>query len=101
MSFNKYTLNLSRVDVISHYLREKKCEFTIKNLDKIDGRGINDLIPYKEQKRVYSIRKLQYLDKVLLERMIRTKDIEIDDYFISQEFDEDKLPKDWITIMHK
>lgn len=101
MNFNKKTLNLSKLDAIAFHLQEKGYSPKIILLDKFEGRGLNDLIPYNEKRKIHFIRKMEYLDKVILEQLIETDDIETDDYIVSYEFQKEKLPSDWQTKLCK
>lgn len=101
MPYTKNTVNLSRLDTIVHYLKDKGYKPKIVMLGKIQGRGLNDLIPYTTNKKLYFMRKLEYLDKIMVEKFIGTNDEELDDYIFSYEFQEGKFPKDWVTVMYK
>ena len=101
MSFNKNTVNISRLDYIAHYLKEKGYKPKILLLEKIQGRGLNDLIPYTENRKTYFIRKMEYLDKIVVEKYVGTNDSELDDYIFSYEFQEGKFPEEWDTVMYK
>jgi len=101
MSFNKNTINISRLDSIAHYLKEKGYKPEIIMIGKVQGRGLNDLIPYNENKKIHFIRKMKYLDKILVEKFIGTNDSELDDYIFSYEFQEGKFPKEWVTTTYR
>lgn len=59
------------------------------------------MIPYIEKYKEYPIRRLNFANIILMERIIQTKDIDLDDFIISKEFHKSKLPNQWVTKMTK
>lgn len=95
MDFQKRTLRLSKLDVIASELKNQKCNPQIQLLGRIKGRGLNDLIIQREDYKIYDIRRLDYLDYVILEQFIQTKDMELDDFIVSKKFSKEEMPKYW------
>ena len=102
MSYNKNTINKSTVDATIKLLKELKIPYKVKILGQVMGLGLNDDIWGEDIKeeihcdhKYYDIRRLEYRDVVILEKMIRNKDCDIDDYIMSYEFKKGLEPKDW------
>ena len=93
--WRKQTLILSRVDAIVGLLKQHNAPHKLSLLARLQGRGQEDLDVAKERYKTYLIRKLEFGYNVVLEQMIRTKDIELDDYIISKQFYKQHVPKSW------
>jgi len=92
MSYDKNTVSASEINKTIELLKELKIEYKLTILGKVEGYGLND--DYKDDS-TYEIRKLEYKDKVILERMVREEDCDSNDYIISKKFDKKKVPKKW------
>jgi len=92
MSWNKNTLNNSKLDHIKIILDELSIPYKLTTLGKVMGIGLNDDI---REDCDYPIRKLEVGNKVVLERMERNTDCDFDDYITSYIFDKEKVPKNW------
>jgi len=92
MSWDKNTYNMSHIDEISRTLTKLKIHHAITILGKVKGMGMNDTYDDKEY---YELRKLEYKDTVILEKMHRTTDCDTDDVIMSHEFKKSEEPKDW------
>lgn len=102
MSWDKETINMSAVDGTISVLENLGTPYTLTILGKIKGREFNDDISKYDEEgnpnfetREYAMRQLEYKDVVLLEKIIRNSDCDIDDYIISYEFKKGYEPKDW------
>lgn len=91
MILSKKTLLLTRVDKILKDLKKIKQPYKLSLLGTVKGIGVNDI----DSDHVYLIRRLEYGDIVILERFIRSKDKELDDFIISKTFSKDSVPKTW------
>lgn len=94
MSWKKQTINLSKIDKIVENLRQEQIPYIISLLGKVEGKGLNDILE-NEEWRVYQLRRLDYDNKIMLERIIQTNDIELDDFIISKVFYKDECPDEW------
>lgn len=83
MSYNRNTANLSRIDTITEVLDELGVFYDLKNIGKVLARGSNDLNNGKE---TYIMRELRYKNFVVLERMSRSDDCDIDDVILSYKY---------------
>ena len=101
MELQKQTIILSRLDKIAGQLKDKNLNPHIAVLNKIKGKGNNDFIKSINSYRIYDIRRLDYLDFVILEQFVEVKDKELDDFIISKKFDKDEVPKNWKTHVIK
>lgn len=94
MSWKKQTVNLSRIDRIVQILKNEGNKYTLSILGKVEGQGLNDILQ-NEEWRVYIIRRLDYEDKVILERIIQNNDMELDDFILSYRFYKKEIPDNW------
>ncbi len=92
MSWNKNTTTSTKIDDTIEILRENDIPYTLEILGKVEARGLNDT--YTGTK-YYNIRKLSYQNFVIMERMIRQPDCDIDDVIIAEKFNKDNIPEDW------
>lgn len=88
----KKTVWLSRLDATLEVLKAEALDYDIEVIAKVKNRGFNEL------NKNYFIRKLKYNNKTMLEQMIQTMDKDLDDFFVSYVFYNDKVPKEWIII---
>ena len=87
----KKTVNLSKIDIIVTELKRKRKEHSLVVLDKVKGRGINDI----DDNNHYLVRRLEFDNYVILEQFIQIKDTDIDDFIVSRVFAVDQEPKSW------
>lgn len=109
MSWTKKTIILSKLDNKQTELKNSNLPYVVSLLGKVQGQGLNDWehIPLKaplveglaavatENLRTYWIRRLDWGDNVILERIIQTKDMSLNDYVISLQFKTHNLPQVW------
>jgi hypothetical protein len=93
----KKTVILSKVDELVRELKRKRKMHSLIVLDKIKGRGINDL----EDNLEYLVRRLEFDNYVVLEQFIKIQDTDIDDFLVSRVFYVDKEPKTWKAVIQK
>lgn len=93
MSWNKDTINVSEIDSTIRVLETLNEPYKLIILGEVMGLGLNDTLGHGQEE--YPIRKLEFRDKVVLERMDRTEDCDADDYLVSFMFDKNKVPKKW------
>ena len=91
MSWNKNTIRTTEIDATIKALNHADVPYTVEVLGTVQGNGLND--DYSDG--VYECRKLTYGDVVLMERIERTSDCDMDDYFTSQEFKRGEEPAEW------
>ena len=94
---NKRTLVLSNVDSLVKDLKRRRKEYNLVLLDRVKGYGINDVDNYRH----YLIRRLEYENWVVLERYIKFKDKQFDDFIIAKTFVKERTPKKWATLIRK
>ena len=92
MSWNKNTICISNIDGIVEVLEEAGATYKMTTLGRVAGWGLNDTF---ENRKDYPIRKLEYGDKVILERMLRSHDCDVDDVITSFKFDKKDAPQNW------
>ena len=92
MSYNKNTVSESEINSIIEVLKELDVEYTLETIGKVKGYGLNDEYNNKEE---HEIRKLTYKDFIVLEKMIRTTDCDLNDVIISNKFKKEEAPKEW------
>jgi hypothetical protein len=100
MSWNKNTINLSRVDSFIEVLNILKEPYSIAVLKRVTGRGLNDGAIFGEE-RIYDLRRLGFKDKVMLEKITQTADCDSDDIISSELFDWNDEPIDWKWIIQE
>ncbi len=96
MSWDKNTTRSTKIDNTIEVLKDLNKTFnipyTLEILGKVNARGQNDHYTGTEY---YEIRKLSYGDYVILERMIRQPDCDIDDIITAEKFNKDNIPDNW------
>lgn len=90
MSWNKNTIDYSNINAIIRVLKDMEEPYKVTVLGKVKGLGLND-----EDDAYYELRRLEYKDKVILEKMIRISDCDMDDSIISVEYSKIDEPKKW------
>jgi len=102
MSYNKNTINRSAVDATIQVLKNLKIPYKLTILGKVIGLGSNNEVFEEDIKGIlhptnkyYEIKKLEYKDVVILEKIIRNNDYDIDDYIMSYEFKINYVPRNW------
>lgn len=100
MSWDKCTINLSKLDSVKEILDELKVPYKLTILGEVDGRGLNDdsFMGTANEDVMYKLRRLEYNDNVVLEKMVQDADCDSDDYVVSEKFKLSNEPKDWKTI---
>lgn len=93
MSWNKNTRNESEVNSVVRTLKKLGVKYKLTTIGSVQGMGLND--DYRKSS-LYKLRKLEYKDVVLLEKMVRSTDCDSDDVIISKEFKANKLPSEWV-----
>ena len=101
MEHLKKTVNLSRLDLMIRLLAEQKIKGKIELSKIVSGRGYNDIDEFANKKKKYYIRKLFFLDYVLLEKIIQTSSKDLDDYYFSEVYRKNNVPKNWNPIIRK
>ena len=91
MSWNKNTLNVSKLDFAIEILKDLNIPFNCEIIGKVQGFGLNDNYP----DNYYNIRRLTYGNFVILEQMIINDDCDFDDFITSSKFTKDKEPYNW------
>jgi hypothetical protein len=92
MSWDKNTFNTSKMAEVVKVLNELGEPYTCTHLGQVRAMGVNDSMNDID---VYSIKKLEYRDKVILERMERTHDCDSDDILTSHTFKKGEEPSEW------
>lgn len=101
ISWNKNTLVLSDIDNTIEVLKETGTPYTLVEIGKVNGMGLNDDIQSDDIKQ-YPIRRLEYKTFVVLEQLQRTPDCDSDDWLISKKFKKGEEPKKWeLEVMLK
>jgi len=94
MSWNKCTTSSSKIDVTLNLLKKFGKNYKLSEIGFFEGNGLNDEIEY-EKFKIYKLRKLEYEDVVIMERIVRQSDCDADDIIESKEFKKGKEPKKW------
>lgn len=101
MSWDKNIINTSAINNTISVLEKLGTPYTVTTLGKVRGRGLNDKIWMEKNEdaypicTIYTLRKLEYKDVVLLEKIIRNSDCDVDDFILSFEFKKGHEPRDW------
>ena len=95
MSWDKNTVNMSGLDAIKETLDNLGTEYTLTAEAEVRGNGMND----SSGDPPYKLRRLQYGDWVVLERIVKDADCDTDDIIYSQTFLLKKEPKDWQYVV--
>ena len=90
MSWEKMTVNHSELDSVLKTLKKLKVKYSVKQLGEAVGLGIND-----GDGETYPIRQLAFKNYVIIERMLRSCNCDLDDVIVSYEFTKSTLPKSW------
>ena len=99
MSWDKRTINMSHLDMVRELLDDSGFPYTLIVQESVPGFGINDDIPLTGEPKYYDLRRLQYGNWVILERIERTADCDEDDTISSHKFSLWEEPKDWKYII--
>ena len=91
MSWNKNTISFSELDAAKRTLDSLKASYQVSTVKEVEGMGLNDY-----DNKPYLLRRLVYADTIILEKMIRHSDCDVDDIIVSQSFPSTQEPKDWI-----
>lgn len=91
MSWNKNTINHSKLDVIKETLQKLGVEYKVEILGYVNGRGLNDGPGTK-----YAMRKLVYEKGIVIESIFRTNDCDDDDLIYSHEYCIEGKSEDWV-----
>jgi hypothetical protein len=94
MSWDKNTANVSSLNSVVQVLKNLDEHFTVTYMGEVRAMGVNDDF-CDPPIDVYPIRKLEYRDKVILERMERTHDCDSDDMLVSLTFTKGEEPSEW------
>lgn len=92
MSWNKNTVKSTKIDDTIEVLRENNIFHTLEILGTAQGRGLNDSY---SGTHYYYLRKLSYQNFVIMERMVRDPDCDIDDVIKAEKFEKDNVPENW------
>jgi len=90
MSWDKNTLNFSTLDATIKVLKMFSKKYKLTVLGKVKGLGLNDDYTAND---TYTLRKLTFENKIVIEQMQRTYDCDSDDIIVSIEFDKKTFPK--------
>jgi len=96
MSWDKNTINMSFIDSTIKVLKNLEIKYQLTKLGEVEGYGNNDIYcgeAIEEDHKTYSIRKLEYGNKIIFEQMLRSEDCDMDDYLVSIEYESGKEPK--------
>ncbi len=97
MSWDKNTVNLSKINAALEVLNNLAVPYQLTTLDSFIGRGLNDGF-FEDKGNMYDLRRLQYKDKVLLEYVELDRDCDVNDLILSEEFNVGEEPKDWVAV---
>lgn len=95
-SWNKTTKKTSTIDNTIAFLKRNKIPYFLSPIGIAIGHGLRDNLM-----NPYSLRRLAFRDKVVLERIERNPDCNEDDYIVSNAFWAHEEPSNWeldITI---
>lgn len=95
MSWTKNTIQLSVVNDLIDRLKKDSIPYKVSLLGKVQGNGLNDLSRITEEYKIYVLRRLDYEDKIVLEQIIQTNDMQLDDFVLSHLFYKREIPKSW------
>ena len=90
MGYDKNTVILSRLSAVRDVLAELGETFEWHVIGKVSGCGVNDV-----GGGIHMLCRLEYRDKVILERIERTYDCDSDDEIVSYTFRKCDEPKEW------
>jgi len=93
MSWDKQTINLSKLDAVRDTLEEVGVPFRESVIATFRGAGCND--PDYE---MYDLKRLAYRDTVILEYVTMDSDCDANDYIQSIQFDLKDEPKHWAAV---
>jgi hypothetical protein len=97
MSWDKNTISFSEVNAIMRVLDILGIPYAVSEIGRVGAHGLNDDV---EGREFWPLRRLEFADKVVLERIHRHSDCDIDDAIFSRIFDKDKAPKRWRKELH-
>lgn len=102
MSWNKNTVNMSKLDSIADILTILEVPFFVTSINVVNGVGINDMM-YDENGPAgttdYDLRQLVSEKLVVLESIYRTIDCDDDDFIRSDTFKPNDVPLDWESVI--
>lgn len=101
MSWTKRTLRLSAIDDTVERLRAEHKPYKVTLLGRARGYGVNDLSRETEKWRVYNLRKLEYGTTVMMEQIIQSTDMHLDDFIVSHIFYKKEVPENWKFRINK
>jgi hypothetical protein len=97
----KKTIDLSQVDNTMEILVKNKIPYKLYKMENIQGLGLNDMVPVLETRRRHIIRKLEYENKIMIERFVRFQHRDLDDFILSYSFFKKDLPTNFKTYVTK
>ena len=83
MSYNKNTISTSKINAILKVLKNLNQSYSLKEIGVVKGYGVNDDCAETD---IHKLRRLEYDDNVIIERMVRQTDCDADDVIESIEF---------------
>lgn len=91
MSWDKQTIHQSEVDAITKVLDILSVPYSVKIIGEALDRGG---YMFDDEKPI-SLRRLEFVNRVVLERVIRTADCDADDTIVSEMFYVNQEPQKW------
>jgi len=99
MSWDKNTINMSRIDTITDVLKDAGIGYNLLVLAKVRGRGLNDSDMFSDKETYYELRRLEYGNTVYLDKIEQDADCDVDDVITSHKFTKETEPKNWIAVI--
>jgi len=93
MSYDKQTINLSKLEAVRDTLETLGEPYDVSPLATYRGAGCND-----PDGALYGLWRLQYRDTVILEYVTMDSDCDANDYIQSLQFDLKDEPKTWQAV---
>lgn len=88
MSWDKNTVNCSKIDAMALILQAANLTYSLKEIGRVRGYGLNDFMDYESPGEIYPLRELVFENKRFVEQMRRCHDCDTDDTIISIETQE-------------
>ncbi len=93
----KKTVDLSCIDSTMELLKKNRIPYKLYKLDNIQGLGLNDMVAVLETSRRHIIRKLEFDNKIIVEKFFRIQHRDLDDFILSYSFFKKEFPENWKT----
>lgn len=102
MSWDKNTVNMSKIDDLVGMLEDHGLTYVVSILANIPGMGINDL-EFSEDgsfcSKIYELKKLVTDKSIYVDQMLRHPDCDADDVIVTHKYEKGEFPVNFAPVV--